>query len=158
MSVGYFAISFHKLQMEQKVHKNVSEICNKALANGKSEPIDIDKLVMQERGKIAQNKSFYERYFSFKTFHGVAFGISYWQMIGRIFFSKQDENYKCWTYPAYKLATSDWHNHVDGDGIQYISAEKPGGSPLTKSSSIIAIFGVGNILGPMLIGLIIAFL
>jgi len=156
LTVGILTIGFHRMKFEKQVHDAAGAKLIEMAAKSPMSKLDLDMLIKQTRGQVAGKKSFTERLFSYKTAHGISMGVSLWQMVGRIFFSDQVQNFECITYPAYKLASNPHHTYRPGDVAEFLPAENPDGSPLTRSVGVIAAFSVGNLLGPLLIGIAIA--
>lgn len=98
LSIGWIAIKFHSAQMEQKAFKNVSA----NLANREEKDIDLAALVTTEKIRIAESKSFVDRFFSYKALHGWTMALAWYQMAGRLIITNPDPAPGCWTYPAFK--------------------------------------------------------
>jgi hypothetical protein len=62
--------------------------------------MNLQEMIANAKMEIATNKTFIQRYFSFKTLHGVLFFVSWFQFAGRIFSSNQSGDFTCYTYPG----------------------------------------------------------
>ena len=80
------------------------------LKTGLSEDADLERLLVEQKIKIAGNKTFKQRVISLKALHGLVMFISWFNIVGRIFASDQSGDFTCHTYPVYKPV-----NSPDGD-------------------------------------------
>ncbi len=53
--------------------------------------------------KIADAKTFSERFISWKALHGLMMAFAWYQMLGRSMITNPLKFEGCWTYPAYKV-------------------------------------------------------
>lgn len=87
----------HQSRMNSQAMKQVQANMTEGPLEG-----DLETLINQEKGKIANGKSFKERMFSKKAAHGMLMFISWGNIAGRIFASNQSGDFTCHTYPVYK--------------------------------------------------------
>eukprot|EP01126_Amoeba_proteus_P049083 TRINITY_DN5717_c0_g2_i1.p1 TRINITY_DN5717_c0_g2~~TRINITY_DN5717_c0_g2_i1.p1 ORF type:complete len:301 (-),score=33.09 TRINITY_DN5717_c0_g2_i1:137-940(-) len=129
LSIGWIAIKIHSQQMEQQSLRRVEEHL-KASKLTTLNSISLSALVVQEKQMIANNKSFAERFLSYKALHGFCMVMAWYQMFGRTIITNPTKNPDCWTYPAYKSATGvanfipsiDPHYAFQGKETQFVLA------------------------------------
>jgi hypothetical protein len=75
------------------------------------------QMVAEEKARIMRNRSFKQRFFSWKTFHGIVMFTSWINIAGRIPVSNQTGNFTCHTYPVWKKLNSTYSgNHLEDGG------------------------------------------
>ena len=99
LTIGWILIKFHQEQMQSKAAENLKLLILKI---GLQANDDMNRLLLQEKIKIATGKSFAQRVLSLKAAHGLLMFISWFNIMGRIFASDQSGQFTCHTYPAYK--------------------------------------------------------
>lgn len=97
LCIAWVLIIFHMQQMEQLA----TEFVEKKIAAGET-PFDLQAQIDQAKGDIARNKTFVQRFFSWKAAHGILMVVSYCNIIGRVFVTPISSDFHCMTYPVYK--------------------------------------------------------
>lgn len=99
LTIGWVLIKFHQARIERQAIRNVARDIS---VNGLGSH-DLAARIQQEKGRIADSKTFVERFFSIKALHGIIMFVSWINVAGRAFatnLSKSDR--ACYTYPVYK--------------------------------------------------------
>ncbi len=112
MCIGWVAANFHQMAMEKQAMANVQAQINATGLRG-----DLRQMIAEEKGRIIKNRTFMQRFFSWKTFHGVVMFTSWINIAGRIPVSNQTGNFTCHTYPVWKtLNTTHGGDHLADGG------------------------------------------
>lgn len=102
LCVGWVVINVHQELMERKAMQNISE----AMKLGKEvSPEGLFTEVAAEKGRIANSKTWYERFFSWKSLHGMLMFMSWVNIAGRLVITNP-VHFQCYTYPYYKQVNS----------------------------------------------------
>jgi hypothetical protein len=97
MCIGWIAANIHQMQMDKQAMANVQVAITMGGLKG-----DLQQMIAEEKGRIIRNRTFMQRFFSWKTFHGVVMFVSWINIAGRIPVSNQTGDFTCHTYPVYK--------------------------------------------------------
>jgi hypothetical protein len=113
LSLGWIVIIIYRHNMDKAATSLVSSRLiaelqvsnNKTTGGGDSTTtneatMNLQEMIAAAKVEIGTKKSFAERYFSFKTLHGVILFVSWFQFAGRIFSSNQSGDFTCHTYPG----------------------------------------------------------
>jgi hypothetical protein len=76
LGVGWFIIQYHTAHVSKVASQRVTEMLQNE-QGGRLEPgQDVSTLLVQEKVKYVDNKTFFQRVFSYKMFHGVIMTLS----------------------------------------------------------------------------------
>lgn len=129
ITIGWLAIYWHIRNMDLTLWHRVQIATREALMMGQTD-LDLQLIRQQELGKIVNQKTFTQRFFSLKTVHGMFLTFSWCQMAGRLVVTNPGNQWHgCWTYPAYKNPT--------GMAV-FINATQPGYFPIGEPAFILA--------------------
>mmetsp|Transcript_25903 Transcript_25903/g.72537 ORF Transcript_25903/g.72537 Transcript_25903/m.72537 type:complete len:118 (-) Transcript_25903:168-521(-) len=79
LSIGWVVINIHQIRIERQAIRNVQEEL-------KTSPVcDLAAAIQKEKGRMADSKTWSQRLFSLKAFHGAVFFTSWLNIAGRIF-------------------------------------------------------------------------
>jgi hypothetical protein len=62
----------------------------------------LKETILRLKGKDIEEKTFIQRLFSYKSFHGIFMFMSWINIAGRVFVTPLSDDFKCYTYPIYK--------------------------------------------------------
>ena len=68
----------------------------------------LKRMIDNKKSEIMANRTFVQRLFSYKTFHGMFMFMSWFNITGRIFASDQSGEFTCYTYPVFKPVNSTY--------------------------------------------------
>mmetsp|Transcript_32632 Transcript_32632/g.83368 ORF Transcript_32632/g.83368 Transcript_32632/m.83368 type:complete len:289 (-) Transcript_32632:268-1134(-) len=106
LSVGWVVINIHQGQIERQAMLNVQT----ALKVGQVPVDNLMAAIQQEKGRIAEGKSWLQRLCSWKALHGALFFTSWLNIAGRVFVTPVNpDHWVCYTYPYYKPVDSADH-------------------------------------------------
>ena len=114
LTVAWILILLHKNWLNTLVFKNIYE---KLYLNGFMIPIP--EYIDYEKGLILEDRTFCQRLFSYKTFHGALMFMSWINITGRIFASDQSGDFQCYTYPIYKIGNDTMELAMDQSNIEF---------------------------------------
>mmetsp|Transcript_20138 Transcript_20138/g.49476 ORF Transcript_20138/g.49476 Transcript_20138/m.49476 type:complete len:329 (+) Transcript_20138:384-1370(+) len=97
LTVGWVAIKFHMSHIQTEALKAVQEDIK---ISGLTQ--DLELMVEEKKGQIVRERTWVQRFFSWKTFHACVMFVSWINIVGRIFNSNQSGDFTCHTYPVYK--------------------------------------------------------
>ncbi|KAJ3095461.1 hypothetical protein HDU97_006903 [Phlyctochytrium planicorne] len=99
--IGWFAISMHQLVSSKRGIEAVDKLIADQGGNLERDQKFSD-LLNQERSRIADEKTVFQRVFSFKALHAIFMFVSWFNIAGRVFVTKISNDFTCHTYPAFK--------------------------------------------------------
>jgi hypothetical protein len=114
LTVGWIIIEIYKDNMNKLAVDAVA-----AEYSGKSMPTDLGAAINKAKGKIANSRTWKERFFSLKALHGMVMFTSWMNITGRIFASNQSGDFHCYTYPVYKPVDFPSFSSSPSKGMNY---------------------------------------
>jgi len=106
MSIGWLVIKIYQIQIRNIV-TNLVEEAIKQMKVVDNKTFNLKKLYNDKLIQYLNNRTWKQRYFSFKTIHGILMTLSIFGIVGRIFASDQSGDFTCNTYPVYKPVNTD---------------------------------------------------
>jgi hypothetical protein len=140
LSVGWLVITVHQQRM-----KDPDYLLRQATATNTPQP---------------KWKQILQRMFSLKAVHGCLMFVSFLNIFGRIPSTPKLGHFECYTYPAYKPVTSEFHTHVPGSALQPVEMDDPNYSKqpwANKESGWAAGMSVGLYVLAFVIGVVYLF-
>eukprot|EP01125_Pyxidicula_operculata_P019634 TRINITY_DN7127_c0_g2_i1.p1 TRINITY_DN7127_c0_g2~~TRINITY_DN7127_c0_g2_i1.p1 ORF type:complete len:187 (-),score=9.44 TRINITY_DN7127_c0_g2_i1:57-617(-) len=101
LSIGWLVIKLHSQNMEEEAFKRVNELIQTQKVT------DVAESFMEQKMKIANEKTFTQRLFSYKALHGILMVFSWYQMLGRTLVTNPYPGPGCFTYPAFKSSSDE---------------------------------------------------
>lgn len=102
--IGWILALVHRITLTNQAMKLVSVY----LVKNAPRKIDLKALINAKKSEIMANRTFVQRLFSWKAFHGMFMFMSWLNITGRIFASDQSGDFTCYTYPAFKPINSSY--------------------------------------------------
>ena len=101
LTVAWILILLHKSWVNNTALKTLYErlISSRSVNDSAS----LTELISDEITQILDKRTTCQRIFSYKAFHGALMFMSWINITGRIFASDQSGDFKCYTYPIYKV-------------------------------------------------------
>ena len=101
LTVAWILILLHKSWLNNMALKTLYErlISSRSAKDSTS----LTELISDEITQILDKRTTCQRIFSYKAFHGALMFMSWINITGRIFASDQSGDFKCYTYPIYKV-------------------------------------------------------
>ena len=116
LTVGWFVIKIHQNNMENSVSRLMSI---ELTSESKEQVLDKIKLkglkpvMLDYKHKIAHDKSWIMKLYSFKALHGALMFTSFINVFGRVFGTNYSHEFTCHTYPYYKQVNSPKFNGLE---------------------------------------------
>jgi hypothetical protein len=120
MCIGWIAANFHQMSMDKQAMANVQAAINREGLKG-----NLKQIIAEEKGRIIHNRTFVQRFFSWKTLHGVVMFVSWVNIAGRIPASNQSGDFTCYTYPVYKPIYTPHGNFTGTNEIKLLEIHDP---------------------------------
>lgn len=130
------------------VHKK--ELFNKVLKY-KIKDDDLGEHIRKTQMEILENRTFVQRIFSYKSFHGILMFLSWFNIAGRIFASDQSGDFECYTYPIYKIDNYTNQTNVE---ITLVPEEDPDYARLPWANNELT-WNLGLFFGPIVFAFLI---
>ena len=146
MTIGWLLIKIHQIKIFNQVLNNLNEKMKHKYIN---DTINLKDDINKELEFISNNKSWKDRFFSLKTFHGLFMFLSWLNITGRIFASDQSGDFTCYTYPIYK---PEFTNFTQGD-LELVPVENPNYDRLPWGNDELG-WSMYLFFGPLIFGLI----
>jgi len=96
--LGWFVIKLHQNQMLNGGMEIVDSWVKEGKLNGRSIPAAIG----EAKTEFAKSKNWKQRFFSYKSLHGILMTLSWFNIFGRIMATTKNDEFTCYTYPVYK--------------------------------------------------------
>ncbi|KAI9024120.1 hypothetical protein DFJ74DRAFT_667515 [Hyaloraphidium curvatum] len=144
LTIGWAVINIYQQQMQAAATKSVGEKLKVAGAV----PVDLGKMIAEEKGIIADSRTFWQRILSLKALHGALMVTSWVNIIGRVFVTPLTNDFECYTYPYYKPIDT---NQFQGAGLapQPVPENNPNYMKLPWAKMGIVAWGVALSVGPL---------
>ncbi|KAI8471842.1 MAG: hypothetical protein J3K34DRAFT_225047 [Monoraphidium minutum] len=146
LTIGWVAINVHQSLMASKA--TVAAAAAIKAEGGAVPGGDLAALIGREKGRIAAEKTFAQRFFSLKAFHGAVMFVSWINIVGRIFASNQSGDFTCHTYPVYKQIDTT-HFQGAGQPLTWVPIHDPRYARLPWAKMGPATWGAVLLFGPL---------
>lgn len=127
MIIGWFIIKLHQNQMLSRAHDLVDAWLKEEKMKGRTVAVAIE----EAKAQIAMAKTWAQRVFSYKGVHGMLMVLSWFNIAGRIWFTKVDTEFTCYTYPVFKAVNAPYYDtfgmELEGMPPQLVPLERPEG-------------------------------
>uniref|UniRef100_A0A7S1SL78 Uncharacterized protein n=1 Tax=Tetraselmis chuii TaxID=63592 RepID=A0A7S1SL78_9CHLO len=159
LSIGWVVINIHQCQMERQALRRVQARVQSG--EGKA-AADLAGAIAAEKGRIAEEKGWAQRVFSWKALHGSLFFTSWLNIAGRLFVTGiNPDEWVCYTYPFYKPVDSKYYNGAGNATMVPVPIHDPNYSRLPwAKTGLLAwglIFSVGSVAACFLVGALYSF-
>jgi hypothetical protein len=122
LSLGWIAINFHQIQLKTLVEKSLDK---KIKADGIMGNTSLSELLQAETKHIVNSRTFTQRFFSFKSLHGIMMVSSWGSIVGRLFASNQSGDFTCHTYPTYKQVEFPQYGGDNPSNLTFVPTHDP---------------------------------
>lgn len=123
LSLGWIAINFHQIQLKSLVEKSLDKKIK--ADNGIMGNITFSELLKVETTNILNNRTFVQRFVSFKSLHGIMMVSSWGSIVGRLFASNQSGDFTCHTYPTYKQVSFPQSGGDNPGNLTFVPTHDP---------------------------------
>lgn len=160
LTIGWFLILKHKKDMNDKViNRDVKEIFADLDAGSNflnneekfNEFRPLKETILRLKGKDIEKKTFIQRLFSYKSFHGIFMFMSWINIAGRVFVTPLSDDFTCYTYPIYKQPNMTNSSTIE---FEIVPEDDPNYDRLPWAN-MEDLWGVYLSLGPIIFGIII---
>lgn len=97
LTIGWIAIIIYQGRMQRQALNAVSQA---AAASPSGLTGNLVQQVAEEKKRIAESRTFWQRMLSLKTVHGLFMFLSWINIFGRILATRPPRDFTCWTYPV----------------------------------------------------------
>lgn len=122
LSIGWPLINIHQYFLNKEAMRKVESEFNSAEM---AVALKLEAKINEAKSKIIEQRSIYQRIFSFKTLHGSLMIVSWLNLAGRAFSTPPTKDFECYTMPVFKNVTSRHYTPTNSSSLELVPIMDP---------------------------------